>query len=133
MMLRKFSPFCFDLLRLRSTIEKGRGDKGGFMSLQSIGSGRIASSFSDMRISGGGGGGFGSGSGFGLSTGIESFSAKSKAVELSHPSQRPLQSADKTCWSDDGDGMEVSQSGDSLSSYNAMAKEMSDDPERVQG
>ncbi|KAK9998777.1 hypothetical protein SO802_018380 [Lithocarpus litseifolius] len=30
--------------------------------------------------SGGGGGGFGSGSGFGLSTGIESFSAKSKAT-----------------------------------------------------
>uniref|UniRef100_A0A2N9HI30 Uncharacterized protein n=1 Tax=Fagus sylvatica TaxID=28930 RepID=A0A2N9HI30_FAGSY len=36
-------------------------------------------------------------------------------------------------WSGDGDGIEVSQSGDSLSSYDAMAKEMSDNPERVQG
>nr|POE74434.1 hypothetical protein CFP56_35656 [Quercus suber] len=50
------------------------------MSLQSMSSGRIASSFSDMRISGGGGGDFGSGSGFGFSTGIESFSTKSKAT-----------------------------------------------------
>ncbi|XP_030944209.1 coatomer subunit delta-like [Quercus robur] len=62
----------------KSKIEKGRGDKGGFMSLQSMGSGRIENNFSDMSISGGGGGGFGSGSGFGLSTDIESFSTKSK-------------------------------------------------------
>ncbi|KAG6711330.1 hypothetical protein I3842_05G047500 [Carya illinoinensis] len=62
----------------KSKIERNRGDKGGFMSLQSMGSGRIESSFSDMSISGGGGGGFGSGSGFGLSTDVESFSSKSK-------------------------------------------------------
>ncbi|KAJ0017546.1 hypothetical protein Pint_12161 [Pistacia integerrima] len=41
-----------------------RGEKGGFMSLQSMGSGRIESSFSDMSISSSGGGFF-SGSGFG--------------------------------------------------------------------
>ncbi|KAK9286429.1 hypothetical protein L1049_014826 [Liquidambar formosana] len=62
----------------KSKIEKNRGDKGGFMSLQSMGSGRIESSFSDMSISSGGGGGFGSGSGFGLSTDVDSFSVKSK-------------------------------------------------------
>jgi len=64
----------------KSKIEKGRGDKGGFgsMSIQSMGSGRLESSFSDMSISGGGGGGFGSGSGFGLSTDFDSFSSKSK-------------------------------------------------------
>ncbi|KAK6934738.1 Mu homology domain [Dillenia turbinata] len=66
----------------KSKIEKGRADKGGFMSLQSMGSGRIESSFSDMSISSGGGGGgtggFGSGSGFGLSSDIDSFSSKPK-------------------------------------------------------
>ncbi|KAH9795617.1 Coatomer subunit delta [Citrus sinensis] len=63
----------------KSKIEKNRGDKGGFMSLQSMGSGRIESSFSDMSISSGGGG-FGSGSGFGLATtDVETFSSKSKA------------------------------------------------------
>jgi hypothetical protein len=51
-------------------------------------------------------------------------------VELSHPSQRHS-CADETCRSSDGDGIEVSQSGDSLSSYDAMAKEMSDNPKRV--
>ena len=51
------------------------------MSLQSMGSGRIESSFSDMSKSGGGGGGgFGSGSRFGLSTDIESFSTKCKGL-----------------------------------------------------
>ncbi|KAJ0082435.1 hypothetical protein Patl1_12270 [Pistacia atlantica] len=60
----------------KSKIEKNRGEKGGFISLQSMGSGRIESGFSDMSISSGGG--FGSGSGFGLSTDIESFSTKSK-------------------------------------------------------
>ncbi|KAM7470321.1 hypothetical protein LguiA_008504 [Lonicera macranthoides] len=63
----------------KSKIEKGRSDKGGYMSLQSMGSGRIDSGFSsDMSISSGGGGGFGSGSGFGLSTDVESYSTKSK-------------------------------------------------------
>lgn len=50
------------------------------MSLQSMGSGRIESSFSDMSISSGGGG-FGSGSGFGLATtDVETFSSKSKGT-----------------------------------------------------
>ena len=49
------------------------------MSLQSMGSGRIESSFSNMSKSGGGGG-FGSGSRFGLSTDIESFSTKCKGL-----------------------------------------------------
>ncbi|GLT62840.1 hypothetical protein SLA2020_354430 [Shorea laevis] len=66
----------------KSKIEKNRGDKGGFMSLQSMGSGRIESSFSDLSISSGGGG-FGSGSGFGLSTDVESYSTKSKGRQPS--------------------------------------------------
>ena len=49
------------------------------MSLQSMGSGRIESSFSDMSISNSGSG-FSSGSGFGLSTDIDSFSTKSKGL-----------------------------------------------------
>ncbi|GAB4855477.1 hypothetical protein Ancab_024093 [Ancistrocladus abbreviatus] len=61
----------------KSKIEKNRGDKGGFMSLQSMGSGRIESSLSDMSISSSTGG-FGSGSGFGLSTDADSYSSKSK-------------------------------------------------------
>ncbi|XP_015889259.2 coatomer subunit delta [Ziziphus jujuba] len=61
----------------KSKIEKNRGDKGGFMSLQSMGSGRIESSFNDMSISSTGSG-FGSGSSFGLSTDVDSFSTKSK-------------------------------------------------------
>ncbi|XP_023003828.1 coatomer subunit delta-like [Cucurbita maxima] len=63
----------------KSKIEKNRGDKGGFMSLQSMGSGKIDNSFGDMGISsGGGGGGFGSSSGFGLGGDVESFSSKPK-------------------------------------------------------
>uniref|UniRef100_A0A5B6YVB7 Coatomer subunit delta n=1 Tax=Davidia involucrata TaxID=16924 RepID=A0A5B6YVB7_DAVIN len=62
----------------KSRIEKNRGEKGGFMSLQSMGSGRIDSGFSsDMSISSSGTG-FGSGSGFGLSTDVDSFSSKPK-------------------------------------------------------
>lgn len=62
----------------KSKIDKNRGEKGGFMSLQSMGSGRIESSFNDMSISSSSGGGFGSGSGFGLSSDVDSFSSKSK-------------------------------------------------------
>ncbi|KAL6517782.1 hypothetical protein OROMI_033483 [Orobanche minor] len=59
-------------------LDKNRGEKGGFMSLQSMGSGRIDTGFgSDTSISTSGG--FGSGSGFGLSTEVESFSSKAKA------------------------------------------------------
>ncbi|KAK1352177.1 Coatomer subunit delta [Heracleum sosnowskyi] len=59
----------------KSKIEKNRGEKGGFMSLQSMGSGSFGS---DMNISSGGSG-FGSGgSGFGLTTDVETFSSKSK-------------------------------------------------------
>ncbi|KAK9265637.1 hypothetical protein L1049_001749 [Liquidambar formosana] len=63
----------------KSRIEKSIYDKGGFTSLQSMGSGRIENSFSDMSISSGGGG-FGSGSGFGLSNGLESSFSKSKGL-----------------------------------------------------
>ncbi|CAK9323280.1 unnamed protein product [Citrullus colocynthis] len=62
----------------KSKIEKNRGDKGGFMSLQSMGSGKIDNSLGDMGISSGGGGGFGSSSGFGLGADVESFSSKPK-------------------------------------------------------
>lgn len=65
-------------------IEKNRGEKGGYMSLQSMGSGRVENSFSDMSISGGGGGGgFGSGSSFGLSSDTDSFSTKPKGLSMS--------------------------------------------------
>ncbi|CAA0840042.1 Coatomer subunit delta [Striga hermonthica] len=60
----------------KSKIEKSRGEKGGFMSLQSMGSGRIDAGFgplgSDNGISNSGG--FGSGSGFGISTEVDVFS-----------------------------------------------------------
>ncbi|KAJ4850746.1 hypothetical protein Tsubulata_019312, partial [Turnera subulata] len=73
----------------KSKIEKGRGgDKGGFMSLQSMGSGRIESSFSDMSISSGGGG-FGSGSGFGLTTDMDTFSSKPKGRQPSAATAPP--------------------------------------------
>ena len=63
-------------------IEKNRGEKGGFMSLQSMGSGRIESGFgSDMNISSSGTG-FGSGSGFGLTTDVDSFASKPKGLPL---------------------------------------------------
>uniref|UniRef100_A0A7N0TBE8 Coatomer subunit delta n=1 Tax=Kalanchoe fedtschenkoi TaxID=63787 RepID=A0A7N0TBE8_KALFE len=61
----------------KSKIEKGRGDKGGFMSMQSLGSGRIESGFNDMSISSNGSG-FGSGSGFGMAADVDSFSSKPK-------------------------------------------------------
>ncbi|XP_073273577.1 coatomer subunit delta-like [Primulina huaijiensis] len=62
----------------KNKIEKNRGEKGGFMSMQSMGSGRIDGGFgSDTGISSNGGG-FGSGSGFGLSTDMESLSSKPK-------------------------------------------------------
>ncbi|CAM8909731.1 unnamed protein product [Rhodiola kirilowii] len=61
----------------KSKIEKGRGDKGGFMSMQSMGSSRIESGFNDMSISSNGSG-FGGGSGFGMTTDVDSFSSKPK-------------------------------------------------------
>ncbi|KAJ8765926.1 hypothetical protein K2173_020442 [Erythroxylum novogranatense] len=66
----------------KNKIEKNRGDKGGFMSLQSMGSGRIDSGFSDLNISSTGSG-FGSGSGFGLTTDLDSYSSKSKGRQPS--------------------------------------------------
>ncbi|XP_065852730.1 coatomer subunit delta-like [Euphorbia lathyris] len=69
----------------KSKIEKNRGDKGGFISLQSMGSGLIDSKFSDMGISSSEGG-FGSGSGFGLTTDVDSFSTKSKGRQPSSAS-----------------------------------------------
>ncbi|KAG8368860.1 hypothetical protein BUALT_Bualt15G0090600 [Buddleja alternifolia] len=58
----------------KSKIEKTRGEKGGFMSLQSMGSTGFGSETSITSSSGG----FGSGSGFGLNTEVDSFSSKSK-------------------------------------------------------
>lgn len=60
----------------KSKIEKNRGEKGGFMSLQSMGSGRIDGGFGSETSITNTGGGFGSG--FGLSTDADSFSTKSK-------------------------------------------------------
>ncbi|CAA2982335.1 coatomer subunit delta-like [Olea europaea subsp. europaea] len=63
----------------KSKIEKNRGEKGGYMSLQSMGSGRIDTGFgNDTSISISSSGGFGGGSGFGSSTDVDSFSTKSK-------------------------------------------------------
>lgn len=60
-------------------IEKNRGEKGGFMSLQSMGSGRIDTGFgSDTSLSSLGG----TGSGFGASTDVGSFFTKSKGLYL---------------------------------------------------
>ncbi|XP_050228390.1 coatomer subunit delta [Mercurialis annua] len=72
----------------KSKIEKNRGDKGGFMSLQSMGSGRIESKFSDMSISSSEGG-FGGGSGFGMTTDVDSFSIKSKGRQPSSATAPP--------------------------------------------
>ncbi|GMH13186.1 hypothetical protein Nepgr_015027 [Nepenthes gracilis] len=72
----------------KSKIEKNRGDKGGFLSMQSMGSGRIESSLSDMSISSSAGG-FGSGSGFGLSADLDSFSSKSKGRPTSSATAPP--------------------------------------------
>ncbi|KAI3448356.1 hypothetical protein Pfo_005021 [Paulownia fortunei] len=73
----------------KSKIEKNRGEKGGFMSLQSMGSGRIDTGFgSDTTISSSSGG-FGSGSGFGLSSEVESFSNKPKGRPPSSASAPP--------------------------------------------
>ncbi|KAL6537996.1 hypothetical protein OROGR_011984 [Orobanche gracilis] len=68
----------------KSKIEKGHGDKGGFMLM---GSGRMDTGFgSDNSMSGSGG--FGGGSGFGLNTEVDSFFAKPKG-----PPGRPVASA----------------------------------------
>ncbi|KAJ4821998.1 hypothetical protein Tsubulata_007551 [Turnera subulata] len=72
----------------KSKIEKSRGDRGGFMSLQSMGSGRIESSFSDMSISSNGSG-FGSASGFGGTTDMDSFSTKPKGRQPSSATAPP--------------------------------------------
>ncbi|PIN27059.1 Medium subunit of clathrin adaptor complex [Handroanthus impetiginosus] len=73
----------------KSKIEKNRGEKGGFLSLQSMGSGRIDTGFgSDTTISSNSGG-FGSGAGFGLSTEVETFSSKPKGRPPSSASAPP--------------------------------------------
>ncbi|KAM7478792.1 hypothetical protein LguiA_027005 [Lonicera macranthoides] len=73
----------------KSKIEKNRGDKGGFLSLQSMGSSRVDSGFSSDMNMAGSGGGFGSGSGFGLSTDVESFSSKSTKGRLPASANAP--------------------------------------------
>ncbi|KAF5728767.1 coatomer subunit delta [Tripterygium wilfordii] len=60
-----------------SKIEKNRGDKGGYISMPSMGSGRIDSSYGDISISSSGSG-FGSGPTFGSSPDVESYPSKSK-------------------------------------------------------
>uniref|UniRef100_A0A2P2KJN0 Coatomer subunit delta n=1 Tax=Rhizophora mucronata TaxID=61149 RepID=A0A2P2KJN0_RHIMU len=65
-------------------IEKNRVEKGGFMSLQSMGSGRIDSSFSDLSISSSG-----SGSGMGLAIDIDVYSSKSKGRQPSAATAPP--------------------------------------------
>ncbi|KAL0375928.1 UNVERIFIED_CONTAM: Coatomer subunit delta [Sesamum calycinum] len=72
----------------KSKIEKNRGERGGFMSLQSMGSGRIDTGFGSDSISSTNGG-FGSGSGFGLSTEVDSFSSKSKGRPAASASAPP--------------------------------------------
>ncbi|KAG4973794.1 hypothetical protein JHK87_030615 [Glycine soja] len=72
----------------KSKIEKNRGDKGGFGPLQSLGSGKIENSFSDLSITSSGPG-FGSGSGFGLSSDVGSFSTKSKGGPTSSATAPP--------------------------------------------
>lgn len=62
-------------------IDRSRGEKGGFGPLQSMGSGRIESAFSEMSISSSGSG-FGSGSGLGVTTDFDSFSTKAKGLCL---------------------------------------------------
>ncbi|XP_042517797.1 coatomer subunit delta-like isoform X2 [Macadamia integrifolia] len=57
----------------KSKIDRTRSERGGYMSLQSAGSGRIDSSISEMSISSSG-----SGFGGGLSTDVEIFCSKSK-------------------------------------------------------
>ncbi|KAL8214501.1 hypothetical protein R6Q57_003950 [Mikania cordata] len=77
----------------KSKIERGKLDKGGFSSIQSMGSmgsiGRMDSGFgNDTGISSGNN--FGSGSGFGLSSEVDSFSSKSKgrpSAAVSAPSK----------------------------------------------
>ncbi|KAF5742785.1 coatomer subunit delta [Tripterygium wilfordii] len=61
----------------KSKIEKNRGDKGGYSSMPSMGSGRIDGSYADISISSSGSG-FGSGSVFGSTTDVESYPSKSK-------------------------------------------------------
>ncbi|KAL0384624.1 UNVERIFIED_CONTAM: Coatomer subunit delta [Sesamum radiatum] len=69
----------------KSKIEKNRGEKGGFMSLQSMGSGTGFGS--ETSISSTGGGGFGSGSGPVFE--VESFSSKSKGRPTASASAPP--------------------------------------------
>ncbi|KAL6999923.1 hypothetical protein U1Q18_001076 [Sarracenia purpurea var. burkii] len=73
----------------KSKIEKTRGEKGGFMSVQSMGSSGIDSSFSSEMSISSSGTGFGSGSGFGLSSDVESFSSKSKGRPASSATAPP--------------------------------------------
>ncbi|XP_062100234.1 coatomer subunit delta-like [Humulus lupulus] len=79
------SKALYEASEMAYSIEKNRGDKGGFMSM---GSGRIESSFSEMNISNTGSG-FGSGSGFGLNTEIDPFSIKSKGRQPSAANAPP--------------------------------------------
>ncbi|CAJ1933570.1 unnamed protein product [Sphenostylis stenocarpa] len=72
----------------KSKIEKNKGDKGGFGPLQSLGSGKMENSFSDLSISISGTA-FGSGSGFGLSSDVDSFPTKTKGRPTSSATAAP--------------------------------------------
>ncbi|KAG5402811.1 hypothetical protein IGI04_008930 [Brassica rapa subsp. trilocularis] len=79
----------------KSKIEKTRGDKGGFSSMGSMGSGRLESSFNDLNISQGGGGGYGSGAGFGMISDFDLLNAKAKDRSRSSVTAPPKSSGMK--------------------------------------
>ncbi|BAT90957.1 hypothetical protein VIGAN_06225600 [Vigna angularis var. angularis] len=72
----------------KSKVEKNKGDKGGFGPLQSLGSGKIENSLSDLSISSSGTA-FGSGSGLGFSSDVDSFPTKSKGRPTSSATAPP--------------------------------------------
>ena len=77
-----FRTHCLKVVIYILQIEKNRGERGGFMPLQSMSSGRIDSGFGSDTSLPSTGGGYGSSSGFGLTTDIDSFSTKSKGMCL---------------------------------------------------
>ncbi|XP_047170741.1 coatomer subunit delta-like [Vigna umbellata] len=72
----------------KSKVEKNKADKGGFGPLQSLGSGKIENSLSDLSISSSGTA-FGSGSGLGFSSDVDSFPTKSKGRPTSSATAPP--------------------------------------------
>ncbi|CAN6805293.1 unnamed protein product, partial [Brassica oleracea] len=79
----------------KSKVEKTRGDKGGFSSMGSMGSGRLDSSFNGLNISQGGGGGYSSGAGFGMISDFDPLNAKAKDRSRSSVTAPPKSSGMK--------------------------------------